>query len=131
MRAAPAAAALFLLLPPGAGPVQRTIVLTARHSRFSPARVEVPAGASVRFVVRNEDPIDHELIVGDDAAHRRHELGRERHHHGDVAGEVSVPAGATATTTFHVTGDGPVRFGCHLPGHWAYGMRGLLLVTST
>ncbi len=131
VRAALAAGAPFLLLAPSAGPAHRTVVLTAHHSRFSPARVEVPAGSTVRFVVRNEDPIEHELIVGDDAAHRRHELGREGHHHGDVAGEVSVPPGATATTTYRFTGKGTVTFGCHLPGHWAYGMRGLVLVRST
>lgn len=131
LRTALAAGALLLLLPPGAGPAHRTVVLTAHHSRFSPARVEVPAGATVRFVVHNEDPIEHELIVGDDAAHRRHEVGRDGHHHGDVAGEVSVPAGATATTTYRFTGDGPVTFGCHVPGHWAYGMRGLILVSRT
>ncbi len=126
-----AAGALLLVLPAGSAPAQRTVVLTAHHSRFSPALVEVAPGATVRFVVRNGDPIDHELIIGDEESHRRHEEGREGHHHGEVAGEVSVPAGATAVTTVRFDRPGRVVFGCHLPGHWDYGMRGLVRVGGT
>ena len=80
------------------------------------------------FVVRNADPIDHELIVGDEAVQRRHEQGRERHHHGEVAGELSVPAGAERRTTYTFAGPGRVEFACHLPGHYAYGMHGWVQV---
>ncbi len=126
-----AAGALLLVLPAGSAPAQRTVVLNAHHSRFSPALVDVAPGTTVRFVVRNEDPIDHELIVGDEASHRRHEEGREGHHHGEVAGEVSAPAGATVSTTVRFDRPGKVVFGCHLPGHWDYGMRGLVRVSGT
>ena len=109
-----------------------TVTLTAHHSRFTPASVTVPAGATVRFVVRNLDPIDHELIVGGPDVHARHAVGRERHHHGDLPGEVSVPAGTTATTTWTApagVGAGGATFACHLPGHLAYGMSGVVVVT--
>lgn len=108
----------------------RTIVLEVRHSRFSPAAISVPAGQRVRFVVRNLDPIDHELIVGGPEVHRRHEAGTERHHHGDVPGEISVPAGQTVSTTWTAPASGQVTYSCHLPGHLAYGMTGTLLVTT-
>jgi len=107
-------------------PEVRTVMLVARHSRFEPARVSVPPGTTVRFVVVNRDPIDHELIVGDPATHARHEAGREAHHHGEVPGEVSVPAGTTAVTTYRSSTPGDVVFACHLPGHFAYGMAGVL-----
>jgi len=113
----------------GGGDV-RTVVLDARHTRFDPPTVTVPVGTTVRFVVRNLDPIDHELIVGDAATHRRHEVGREAHHHGDVGGEISVPAGTTAVTTWQATTPGDVVFACHLPGHFAYGMAGVITVSS-
>jgi len=105
----------------------RTVVLEIRHSRFSPAELTVPEGQRVRFVVRNLDPIDHELIVGPPAVHRRHETGTEAHH-GAVDGEVSVPAGSEATTTYTFTEAGPVQYACHLPGHLAYGMEGVVNV---
>ncbi|MGH9155288.1 MAG: cupredoxin domain-containing protein [Acidimicrobiales bacterium] len=104
----------------------RTVVLTVRHSRFEPDRVDVPVGTTVRFVVRNLDPIDHELIVGDEGTHRHHEVGREAHHHGEVDGEISVAAGATAVTTYRSATPGEVVFACHLPGHFAFGMVGTL-----
>lgn len=102
----------------------RDVVLTIRHSRFSASEIDVPVGVPVRYVVRNEDLIDHELIIGDDAAHARHESGKHGKH-GEVPGEITVRAGDQASTVFTASAsDEPLFFGCHLPGHWAYGMRG-------
>ena len=108
-----------------------TVTLTAHHSRFTPSSVTVPAGATVRFVVRNLDPIDHELIVGGPEVHARHATGRDAHHHGDVPGEVSVPAGRTASTMWTApdSATAGAAFACHLPGHLAYGMSGVVTVT--
>jgi uncharacterized cupredoxin-like copper-binding protein len=83
----------------------------------------------VRIVVRNTDPIDHELIVGDQATQDRHERGVEAHHDGSVPGEVSVPAGAVVTTTYRFDQPGRFLYGCHLPGHWDYGMRGVVIAS--
>jgi uncharacterized cupredoxin-like copper-binding protein len=109
----------------------RSVVVTMHHSRFEPSLLRVAPGERVRFVLRNTDPIDHEFILGDDAVQRRHEQGRERHHHGEVPGERSVAAGQEATTTYTFpTGlDGrTLEFACHLPGHYAYGMHGTVRV---
>jgi uncharacterized cupredoxin-like copper-binding protein len=109
----------------------RTVVVTMRHSRFEPAVVRVEPGERVRFLLRNTDPIDHEFILGDAAVQRRHEQGRDRHHHGEVPGERSVPAGQEAATTYRFPAEGAGRtleFACHLPGHYAYGMHGVARV---
>ncbi|HZA84444.1 MAG TPA: hypothetical protein VFC13_23695, partial [Actinomycetes bacterium] len=62
---------------------------------------------------------------------RRHEQGRERHHHGDVPGERSVAAGQEVATIYAFP-PGPdglsLEFACHLPGHYAYGMHGSVRV---
>ena len=111
----------------------RTVVVTMHHSRFEPALLRVGPGERVRFVLRNTDPIDHEFILGDTRVQARHERGRERHHHGEVPGEVSVAAGQEAATTYAVPArlaGGTLEFACHLPGHYAYGMRGLVEVRS-
>ena len=107
----------------------RTVVITARHSRFEPATVTVATGTTVRFVLRNHDPIDHEFIVGPKEVHDRHQDGTEPQH-GDVPGEVSVPAGREASTTYTFTSGGAVQFACHLPGHRAYGMVGTVVVRA-
>ena len=116
-------ASVAFATPPGV----RTVVLTVRHSRFSEAHLEVRRGETVRFVVRNADPIDHELIVGPLPVQQRHERGGEAWHP-PVPGEVSVPLLGRASTTYTFSDRGTVLFGCHLPGHWDYGMQGAISV---
>ena len=106
----------------------RTVELTVHHSRFSLEELRVRPGETIRFVLRNTDPIPHELIVGDQSLQDVHEAGTESHH-GDRPGEVSVAPGATAVTTYRFgAAGGRLLFGCHLPGHWDYGMKGTITV---
>ena len=106
---------------------RRQIVI--EHSRFDPASISVQRGETVTFVIRNEDPIDHEFIIGNTAVQRAHEEGTEAQH-GDEPGEVSIPAGATRETTYTFTTSGTLIYGCHLPRHYDYGMRGRISVTA-
>ena len=122
MRAALAAAGLILLAGCSAGGGARTVTIDVHHSRFSIDELDVRPGETIRFVVRNSDPIPHELIVGDQSVQDVHEAGTEAHH-GDRPGEVSVAPGATAVTTYRFDRPGRLLFGCQLPGHRAYGMR--------
>ena len=115
------------LLGACAAAAERTVDVTIRHSRFLPATLDFSPGTTVRFVVRNTDPIDHEFIVGNEAVQARHQTGTEPHH-GAIPGEVSVPAGGQATTTYTFSEPGTIFIGCHLPGHYAYGMRGSVRV---
>lgn len=105
----------------------RTVTVSMRHSRFAPAYVIVRRGATVRFVITNLDPIDHEFILGNEAVQRRHETGTEPAH-GHVPGEVSVRPGETAETSYTFMRPGVLLIGCHAPGHYAYGMRGRVLI---
>ena len=105
-----------------------TIEIRAFHSRFEPDRVTVKPGSTVRFVIHNADPIDHEFIIGPTETHDIHERGEPHFHTGAVRGEVTVPAGATVETTWTFGPSGDVAYGCHLAGHWTYGMHGKALV---
>lgn len=105
----------------------RTIHVTIHFSSFDPDRIEAVPGATVRFVIENTDPIDHEFILGDDLVQQIHELGTEAVHP-PKPGEVSVPAGTTAPTTYTFADPGELIFACHLPGHFAYGMLGTVTV---
>jgi len=125
------AIALLAVLPAwslgSSAPAVRTIEITIHYSRFAPDRVAVQPGETVRFVIRNSDPIDHEFILGDRAVQLVHERGTEAHH-GARPGEISIPAGTTRSTTYTFDGPGSLIFGCHMPGHYAYGTRGAVLV---
>lgn len=109
----------------GAGNPTR-IEIRVHYSQFGPTAITVPAGRPVTFVIRNDDPIDHEWIVGDDAVQQRHRTGTEEHHDSRPT-EISIPALSTRETT--ITFAQPVvwRYICHLPGHEAYGMVGTLV----
>jgi uncharacterized cupredoxin-like copper-binding protein len=105
------------------GPGLVTVEMDIHYSRFSAERIDVRPGTTVRFVVHNGDPINHELIVGDDEVHQRHILGSERLHP-PVPGEVSLGPGETGVTVLRFDEPGTVLYACHLPAHLEYGMRG-------
>jgi uncharacterized cupredoxin-like copper-binding protein len=119
----------WLVAPGGSGGVP-TVNITAHHSRFERDRINVEPGSTVRFVVHNADPIDHEFIIGPPETHDIHERGLPHFHNGATPGEITVPAGTTVETfwTFGPSGSPSVEYGCHLAGHWTYGMHGKALV---
>jgi len=111
----------------GGEPGERTVRVRLHYSRFNPEAFEFQAGTTVTFVVENADPIDHEFILGDDGVQLAHERGTEAYHP-PRPGEMTVPAGEIATTTYRFTEAGELIIGCHLPGHYAYGMRAVVRV---
>jgi uncharacterized cupredoxin-like copper-binding protein len=113
--------------PGSADPVLRTVNVTIHYSHFDPSSFSFPPGTTVRFVVRNTDPIDHEFIVGDQAVQDAHESGTEAYHP-PRPGEMTVLAGTTRATIVTFARPGSLIFGCHLPGHYAYGMHGVIRV---
>ena len=112
---------------PGLEPA--TVTIDIHYSRFGPDVVRVPVGVPVRIVLHNTDPIDHEWIVADAAGHERHRTGTEPVH-GARPTEISIPAGETRTTTVTFRTVGSQAFICHLPGHEAYGMVGVIVVDA-
>jgi uncharacterized cupredoxin-like copper-binding protein len=109
------------------GPGLVTVTVDIHYSHFSISTLHVRQGTTVRFLVRNHDPIEHEFIVGDRQVHLRHERGTEAAHP-PVPGEVSVAAEDVGETFYRFDEAGPFEFACHLPGHLAYGMKGWVIV---
>ena len=94
------------------------------YSHFEPSVLRVRAGVPVTVVLRNDDPIDHEWIVGPVAVHEVHRRGTEAVHDQRPT-EVTVPALSSRVTTI-VFPAGEEQYVCHLPGHEEYGMSGTL-----
>jgi uncharacterized cupredoxin-like copper-binding protein len=111
------------------GPEPVTVLVDVEHSRFEPSYVRVVAGTEVHFVVSNSDPINHELIVGPADVHARHRDGTEPFHE-PRDGELSVGPDEQAVTTYVFDEPGTVEMACHLPGHYAFGMRGEVEVVA-
>jgi uncharacterized cupredoxin-like copper-binding protein len=111
------------------GPGLVTVTVDIEHSHFSLGDLRVHRGTVVRFVVRNHDPIAHELVVGPAAVHRRLEaadgvipLARP--------GLVSVEAQGVGVTFYRFDRVGEVEYACHRPDHRDYGMLGAVTVES-
>ncbi|MGH2417889.1 MAG: cupredoxin domain-containing protein [Candidatus Limnocylindria bacterium] len=123
------AAALLLAVTAVAGcaPSAQTITITIHYSAFEPSQLTVPADVPITFVLVNEDPIDHEWLIGDEAFHDAHRTGTHASHD-SVPTEVSVPALETIETTITFEEPGMLAYICHLPAHESYGMVGALTV---
>ena len=112
----------------GDGSEPLRVEIRIHYSQFEPAAFSVPHGVPVTIVLINEDPIDHEFLIGDEAFHERHRHGTEAQH-GARANEVSIAALTNVETTLVFDTPGTVRYICHLPSHEAYGMVGTLTIT--
>lgn len=132
VRLVPLAAGVVALLASacGGGADASTEATIAIHfSRFAPEDVTVTAGVPVNITLQNDDPIEHEWIVGAADVHERHRTGTEPYHD-QVPTEVTIPALSTLTTTITFEHAGDLAYICHLPGHEAYGMVGALHVVE-
>lgn len=100
---------------------------------FDPASVVVRVGDTVRFVVTNTGAIPHEFVLGNQAFQDQHEQemsGMSGSPMPDEAGSISVDPGATEDVVWRFTRTGTLQYGCHLPGHYAAGMKGEIAVTA-
>jgi uncharacterized cupredoxin-like copper-binding protein len=132
LRMRSAALALLFLAGMAAGcsvkpPAQR-VEIRIHYSHYEPSQLSVPYGVPITFVLINEDPIDHEWLIGDAAFHERHRLGTEKQH-GARPNEISIPPLKMVETTLIFAAPGSEQYICHLPGHEAYGMVGTLTIT--
>jgi uncharacterized cupredoxin-like copper-binding protein len=104
----------------------RTVEIVIHYSHYSTTRVDVPVGVPITVTIRNDDPIDHEWMLGDMAMHERHRTGTEAVH-ASRPDELTVPALSTRTTTLTFPVAMTLQYMCHLPGHEAYGMVGVVV----
>ena len=114
--------------------VQRTIeIRMADTMRYTPDRIEVKLGETVRFVHRNEGKTLHEFVLGTKkeldahAAQMRKHPGMEH----DEPYMAHVEAGKTAETIWNFNRAGEFDFACLIPGHYEAGMVGKVVVRKS
>jgi Cu+-exporting ATPase len=111
-------------------PVSRTInVETTDALRFTPDQINVNTGETVAFQITNSGALPHEFFVGTPAEQQAHETemsgGSTMM---DEPSAVVVPAGGTARLVYTFDQPGTLQYGCHVPGHYAAGMLGTIIV---
>ena len=111
--------------PPAALPGRGgRVEITIHYSTFDPSALTVPRGVPITFVLVNEDPIDHEWLIGDAAFHERTATGRERVARRACRTRSRCRRSSTVETTLTFDEPGEILYICHFPSHEAYGMVG-------
>ena len=126
--------------PGKASEVTRTITILATDTAFAPKSISVKAGETIRFIVRNEGKLVHELTIGTKAIQLEHQsemlalavsgaLEADRfdaakvgnHSHGN---NVLLAPGASGEVIWKFAKVADLEFGCNVPGHYDQGMKG-------
>ncbi len=114
--------------------VKRTIEVTMSDSmRFTPDRIEVRQGETIRFVHRNAGKIMHEFVIGtrkdlDEHAALMVKFPNMEH---DEPYMAHVAPGQTGELTWNFNRSGEFEFACLIAGHYQAGMVGTIKVTAT
>jgi uncharacterized cupredoxin-like copper-binding protein len=98
--------------------------------RFTPAKMSIKRGETVRFVVKNSGKIKHEMVLGSIDELKEHAalmLKFPEMEHVDP-NQVSVEPGKTGELVWKFTKAGTFDFACLQPGHFEAGMRGKIAV---
>jgi uncharacterized cupredoxin-like copper-binding protein len=118
--------------PAGGGSGNRIEVRLTDSFRIEPGDFTVPAGEPVTFVVKNGGVLDHEFFVGDEATQAEHD--KEMLSSGGTAKDgatgIGVKPGQTKELTMTFAAAGPTLAACHIPGHYAGGMKTTITVTE-
>jgi uncharacterized cupredoxin-like copper-binding protein len=122
-------------LPSGTDANPRVVALTVDGYRFIPDAIQVTVGETVRFVVANPTDMAHEVFIGTSAEQAADEAVRAstppmqqpkvttQYGYG-----VFLLAYSTIEFRYHFSNRDEVMIGCHLPGHWAKGMKAAITV---
>ncbi|MFL9878947.1 cupredoxin family protein [Herbaspirillum rhizosphaerae] len=119
--------------PGVAGKVTRTIkVDMSDNMRFTPEKLQVKAGDTIRFVVSNSGKIKHEMVFGTDAQLKSHYaamLKNPEMEHADD-NQISLAPGKSGELIWQFTQAGTANFACLQPGHYDAGMKGNVTVAT-
>lgn len=112
---------------------KRTIeVSMTDNMRFSPERIEVKQGETVRFVVKNSGKVMHEMVLGTKKELDEHAAMMAKHpgmEH-DEPYMTHVGPGKTGEIVWTFNRPGDFDFACLIAGHYQAGMVGKIKVSA-
>ena len=139
--------------PGKASDVTRTVDITLKENFFEPESIDVKAGETIRFTIRNDGELVHEFNIGTAAMHAEHQkemmtmmehgaLEADRINHDmmkmDMGGgktmehndpnSVLLEPGKSAEIIWKFTKAMDLEFACNVPGHYETGMVGKMRV---
>jgi len=113
--------------------VSRTVEITMSDAmRFSPSSVAVKRNETIRFVLKNEGKLKHEMVLGTIKELKEHAalmLKFPEMEHADP-NQASVEPGKTGELVWQFTKAGTFDFACLQAGHYEAGMKGQVMVAG-
>jgi uncharacterized cupredoxin-like copper-binding protein len=100
--------------------------------RFTPDRLSVKRGETVKFVVKNNGKAMHEMVIGTMKELKEHATAMKKHpamEHEEPY-MTHVAPGKTMAMVWQFTKEGTFYFGCLVPGHFEAGMIGRVEVVK-
>lgn len=135
--------------PGKASQISRTITMKMTDNRFTPEKITVRKGETIRFKVKNDGEFVHEFNIGTAAMHANHQeemmmmfehgvLEVDKIHHDkmkmkmpngttmehDDPNSVLLEPGKSADVIWKFSANTKLEFACNLPGHYESGMMG-------
>ena len=105
-------------------------VVMSDDMKFTPAKIEVKRGETIKFVVKNVGKIKHEMVIGSMAELKAHaEMMRKMPgmEHAEP-NQVTLDPGKTGELIWQFAKAGNFDFACLVPGHFEAGMVGKVSV---
>jgi uncharacterized cupredoxin-like copper-binding protein len=112
---------------------KRTITVSMSDAmRFSPSEITVKKGEIVRFAVKNEGQVLHEMVLGTmhDLVEHAELMKKFPGMEHDEPHMAHIAAGKSGEMGWQFTKAGEFHFGCLIPGHFEAGMKGRIIVTE-
>jgi uncharacterized cupredoxin-like copper-binding protein len=114
--------------------VKKTITFTMNDDmRFTPDKIEVKQGETVKFVIQNGGKVLHEMVIGTKKELEEHaalmvKFPNMEHEEPYMA---HVPAGKTGEIIWTFNKPGDFDFACLVAGHYQAGMTGKITVVAS
>nr|WP_275098394.1 cupredoxin family protein [Sedimenticola hydrogenitrophicus] len=109
----------------------RTIEVTMDDNmRFTPSNIRVNKGETVRFFLKNQGKVAHELVIGTQDEFNKHaammrQMPGMKHTEANL---INLNSGQSGALVWQFTQSGSVDFACLQPGHREAGMVGKVAV---
>ncbi len=111
--------------------VSRTIeVDMADNMRFTPDKVAVTQGETIRFVIKNSGQLKHEFVMGTVKTLKEHYGMMKKFPAMEHADDnmLTVAPGQSGELIWQFSKSGAVNFACLQPGHYEAGMNGAIQI---
>ena len=119
--------------PGVAAKVGRTITVEMSDTmRYTPADIQVKQGETVRFVVKNNGAVKHEMSLGTEKELLEHleQMKKFPDMEHDEPSKLTLAPGKQGEIVWQFTKAGVVNFACLMPSHYEAGMKGAIKVAK-